>query len=106
MNLFSIPQRKDDEFCETIAYGHNCRIERIVSQGHRSPDDFWYDQSEDELVYLLSGNAILDFQNCCVFLTAGDTIFIPAHKKHRVDQTSSMPPCVWLCVFGKLNHNK
>lgn len=106
MNLFSIPVRTDDEFCETLASSHSCRIERIVSQGHRSPDDFWYDQTEDELVCLLSGSALLDFDYCSVVLTAGDTLFVPAHKKHRVDQTSNMPPCVWLCIFGKFDQTK
>ena len=33
-------------------------------------------------------------------LTAGDYLFIPAHQKHRVEYTSSRPPCIWLAVHG------
>ncbi len=37
-------------------------IERIVSQGHRSPDGFWYDQKENEFVVLIAGAARLAFE--------------------------------------------
>ncbi len=104
MNLFSIPKRAKEEFSQLLACADGCRIERIVSQGHRSPDGFWYDQTEDELVCLLSGSALLTFEHCQVFLTGGDTIFIPAHKRHRVEATSRFPACVWLCIFGRFDH--
>lgn len=103
MNLFSIPQRNQEEFCQLLASATACRVERIVSQGHCSPKGFWYDQAEDELVCLLSGSALLVFDQCQVFLTAGDTLFIPAHQKHRVEASSHTPPCVWLCLFGEFD---
>lgn len=103
MNLFSIPERTPEEFCQLLALSDSCRVERIVSQGHHSPKGFWYDQREDELVCLLSGSALLSFEHCQVFMTAGDTLFIPAHHKHRVEATGHIPPCVWLCIFGCFN---
>lgn len=103
MNLFSIPQRAQDEFSRLLVCADGCRIEHIISQGHRSPDGFWYDQTEDELVCLLSGSALLAFTHCQVFLTAGDTVFIPARQKHRVEATSHAPACVWLCIFGRFD---
>ncbi len=103
MNLFSIPERTQEEFCQLLARADACRIERIVSQGHRSPEGFWYDQAQDELVCLLSGSALLAFDRCQVFLTAGDTLFIPAHQRHRVEATGHTPPCVWLCIFGEFD---
>ncbi|MFA7083656.1 MAG: hypothetical protein WC141_03865 [Arcobacteraceae bacterium] len=31
------------------------RIEKIVSNGQKSPDDFWYEQEESEFVLVLKG---------------------------------------------------
>ena len=103
MNLFGIPEKTQEEFCQLLALSDGCRVERIVSQGHCSPEGFWYDQAEDELVCLLAGSALLTFDRCQVFLTPGDTLFISAHQRHRVDATSNLPPCVWLCIFGTFN---
>lgn len=100
MNLFSIPEKTKEEFSRLLACANGCRIEHMISQGHCSPDGFWYDQTEDELVCLLSGSALLVFAHCQVFLTTGDTVFIPAHQRHRVEATSHTPACVWLCIFG------
>ncbi len=69
--------------------------------GDVSPAGFWYDQEETEWVSLLSGCALLEFSGCIVFLERGDTLRIPAHKKHRVAATSVSPACIWLCLFGK-----
>jgi cupin 2 domain-containing protein len=86
--------------CQTS--GSNVRIERIVSSGNVSPDGFWYDQEEDEWVLLITGTAVLAFEdNRTVELKAGDTLFIGAHEKHRIINTSSDPKCIWICVFMK-----
>lgn len=103
MNLFTIPEKEKEEFCQLLACSDGCRIEHIVSQGHRSPEGFWYDQPEDELVCLLSGSTLLSFEHCQVFLAAGDTLMIFAHQKHRVEATGRTPPCVWLCIFGRFD---
>jgi cupin 2 domain-containing protein len=60
-NLFDIPDEHlgDDEVFEVLARGENMRVERIISRGHITPDEQWYDQAEDEWVALLQGRATL-----------------------------------------------
>jgi len=79
------------------------RIERIVSTGQVSPEGFWYDQSDDEWVVLLSGSAGLRFENETEIrkLKPGDWLHIPAHTKHRVEWTDANAPSVWLAVHFK-----
>lgn len=101
MNFFEIPSEKtEEELVCTLLTAPGFRVERIVSQGHRSPDGFWYDQSEDEWVLVLSGSAVLEVEGTERFLSSGDSLLLPAHQKHRVLETSAEPPCVWLCIFG------
>jgi len=100
MNLFDINKiPNNNELIEILAESENFRIERIISSGHFSPEGFWYDQNENEFVALLQGEAIITFEDGSTKIKAGDTVVIPAHKKHRVDFTCINPPCVWLCVF-------
>ena len=77
------------------------RIERIVSKGHISSKNFWYDQDENEWVMLLKGAAKLAFEdsNDIIELHAGDYVDIPAHRKHRVEWTTPNEESVWLTVF-------
>lgn len=104
MNLFCMPPEGfEGEFAEILAKGPDVRIERIVSSGQASEPGFWYDQSEDEWVLLVSGQAELQFEDGTVALSPGDSLLIPAHTKHRVSITSRTPPCFWLCVFGSFN---
>ena len=35
-----------------------------------------------------------------VYLAAGDWIFLPAHRKHRIESCSKEPPSIWLAVHG------
>ncbi len=106
MNLFApAPEAPQGEFCETLACGRGVRIERIVSSGCASPQDFYYDQKEDEWVAVLQGCGTVAFYSGNTLikkfvLRAGNTLFIPAHQRHRVLATSDNPPCIWLCVFG------
>ncbi|MBP2667764.1 MAG: Cupin 2 conserved barrel domain protein [Firmicutes bacterium] len=58
------------------------------------------DQAEDEWVSVVQGSAGLQWDGGAITeLAAGDWILIPAHKKHRVERTSSDPPCIWLVMF-------
>ncbi|QDU80655.1 Cupin domain protein [Polystyrenella longa] len=101
-NLFgNIPSSLPDELIETLASGDKVRVERIVSQGHHSAEDFWYDQEEAEWVLLLKGNARLVFQDPAeaVELQPGDYVLIAAHRKHRVDWTAPDTQTIWLAVF-------
>lgn len=74
------------------------RIERIISHGHCSPADFWYDQSQHEWVIVLKGAARLQFEDGAVEMKPGDFINIPANKKHRVAWTTLDEPTIWLGV--------
>ena len=99
-NIFSnIPATLSDELTTVLLKGNGVRIERIVSTGHCSPPDFWYDQSENEWVLVLQGAARIQFEDRVVELLPGDSITIPAHRKHRVEWTSPDEPTVWLAVF-------
>ena len=76
------------------------RIERIVSRGHASPPDFWYDQDWHEFVLLMSGRARLELADGApvVELEPGDWLDIKAHVRHRVDWTDPEQDTVWLAV--------
>lgn len=90
---------KNKEEVIEILKKKNIRIERIVSNGQRSEDGFWYDQEENEFVLLLQGDAVLEFENKEVSLKKGDCIDIKSHERHRIKYTSSDEPTVWLAVF-------
>ena len=76
------------------------RIERIVSSGQASPPGFWYEQAETEWVLLVSGEALLRFEDesearC---LRPGDWLCIEPQRRHRVEWTTANAPTVWLAV--------
>lgn len=97
--LAELPVPGPEEFVQTILARGDVRIERIVSQGHVSPEGFWYDQAEAEFVVVLQGAARLQFEDETVELTAGSSIDIPVHRRHRVAWTDPSRPTVWLAVF-------
>lgn len=90
------------ELFETLA-GHaaaGVSIQRIVSFGHASEPDFWYDQAQAEWVMLMQGEAILQLEGRPdLHLRAGDYCTIPAHQRHRVAWTTPAQATVWLAVF-------
>ena len=98
MNIYNLPPLPLTEEATTILIeNENIRIERIISTGQISD---WYDQTETEFVVLLEGNAIIEYENGeSIAMLKGDTLIIKPHEKHRVNYTSSEPPCVWLCMF-------
>ena len=99
-NLYAdVPATLLQELTDTLLTAEHFRIERIVSCGHSSPPDFWYDQTEHEWVLLLTGAARLQFEDDIVDLKPGDCIDIPAHCRHRIDWTSPDHATVWLAVF-------
>ena len=79
------------------------RIERIVSDGHGSPEGFWYDQDENEWVLLVSGSAVLSIEKESgieqVELKLGDYLLLPARQRHRVVSTSQTEKTIWLAVY-------
>ncbi len=98
--LAQLPHDLAIESCEILAQSANLRIERIVSLGHSSPPDFWYDQPLHEFVVLLSGAACVLFegQPAPHDLRPGDYLLIPAHCRHRVTWTSPDEASVWLAI--------
>ncbi|MDH5764572.1 MAG: cupin domain-containing protein [Gammaproteobacteria bacterium] len=99
-NLFSnIPASLPDEIFETIVKSEYVHIERIVSKGHKTVENKWYDQEKNEWVLLIKGSAQISFdQGMAVVLKPGDYMNIPAHKKHRVDWTDNDVETIWLAV--------
>ena len=111
--MFSpVPDPLPDELVEVIDAGQGSfRLERIVSRGHVTPPDYWYDQEEDEWVWLLCGAARLEVEPqqpaasapgpevATVDLGVGDYLLLPAHTRHRVVWTDPEKDTVWLAVF-------
>lgn len=98
-NIFAdVPQNMPKEVVQALLQSGDMRIERIVSHGHASAPDFWYDQPQAEWVIVLQGAAKLQFEDSMVEMKPGDFINIPAFKKHRVEWTTPDEPTVWLGV--------
>jgi cupin 2 domain-containing protein len=99
-NIFAqIPLELKEEFFEDIISKDGLKIERIVSKGHITTEFEWYDQTSDEWVILLKGEAVLSFENSeDIKLYAGDYVNIVAHTKHRVSWTKPDEESVWLAI--------
>jgi cupin 2 domain-containing protein len=97
--LANIPAHLPAELFETLVRTDEVHIERIVSRGHRSPEEGWYDQGRNEWVLLLQGAARLVFEDGeAVALAPGDWLEIQSHRKHRVDWTDPQQDTVWLAI--------
>ena len=98
--LESIPDSVDEEIFEDLLQRDGVRIERIISKGQSSPEDGWYDQSENEWVIVLQGAGVICFEDGSeVRLEKGDFLNIERHKKHKVLWTDPDEVTVWLAVF-------
>lgn len=102
-NIFAhIPKDISEELFENIITTGNLRIERIVSKGHSTADNQWYDQDEHEWVIVLQGEAMLELEGQgLLHLEAGSYINIPAHTRHKVAWTQPDAETVWLAVYYK-----
>lgn len=95
-----LPSTLSSEIAEVLHQSDKVRIERILSGGQSSPDDFWYDQAENEWVLLLEGSGSILFEDGEeVHLQRGDFLNIAAHRKHRVTRTDPQHITLWLAVF-------
>ena len=99
-NIFErIPAPAAEEFFEQLAGTGPVRVERIVSNGHSSPQNGWYDQAQAEFVIVLDGAARLEFEDGSVAeLRRGDWLEIAPHCRHRVAWTQPGIDTVWLAV--------
>jgi cupin 2 domain-containing protein len=88
-----------EQFTQLLSCAH-MKIERIVSRGHASPPDLWYDQDWAEWVIVLAGAAELMIAGEAAprTLHPGDYIYLPPHVRHRVVWTESVPATIWLAI--------
>ncbi|MEY4684629.1 MAG: hypothetical protein RLZ25_1088 [Pseudomonadota bacterium] len=98
--LGSLPNLLNEERFETLLSRPGVRLERILSLGQATPEGVWYDQEADEWVLLLQGNATLriEDQQDVLEMKAGDSLWIPAHCRHRVEWTDPHSVSVWLAL--------
>lgn len=82
MERLAVDTPTEGERTEVLFDDSGLRIKRIVSSAH--PADEVFDQDHDEWFIVLSGDATLDVAGEQVNLVAGDHLFIPAHRQHRV----------------------
>ena len=99
-NLFKhLPEDLTDEVFENICHSDTVKIERIVSKGHTTPKNKWYDQDKNEWVIVLKGAARIIFEDQPeVHLQVGDYMNIPKHVRHQVSWTSNDEETIWLAV--------
>ena len=75
-----------EHFSPLLTSDSGLLVERIVSWGHVTPEDQWYDQEKDEWVLLLEGSARLGFDEILLdwflYPTSGDqtALDLPADK--------------------------
>ena len=100
-NIFKLPnQLPKEELFESLFDNERILIEKVVSTGQVTATGEWYDQERDEWLIVLQGEGELGYEDGSrIKLTPGDYLFIPAHQKHRVEYTSTEPPCIWLTIF-------
>jgi cupin 2 domain-containing protein len=104
-NIFDLPTAAPGvrEVFENLLFKKNLRLERIVTLVPYSEPGNWYDQEEDEWVVLLKGTAEIEYKSGEIqAMKAGDHLFIPARKQHRVRWSSPGEVCIWLALHGKL----
>lgn len=98
--LADLPGELSEERFQTILSQGVVRMERIVSRGHTSPADGWWDQSQQEWILVLQGGGTLLFADGReITLNPGDHLFIPAHDQHKVIWTDPDKETIWLAVF-------
>lgn len=98
--LADIPSQLPQELFTSLLQHEHLHIERIVSRGHTSADNEWYDQENNEWLILIQGAAALEFaeQTELIKLQMGDYLLIPAHCRHRVAWTDPNEDSIWLAV--------
>lgn len=83
-----------DEFFETVLSHKNVKIELIKS--NNIVNGVLYNQSHDEWVVVLEGDAILEIEGIRHILHKGNSMFIKANSSHSVISTNEKT--LWLAV--------
>jgi len=98
--LANLPSGADTELVEILLQNRHLKLERITSRGDCARPDHWYDQDWHEWVLLLQGSATLAIagQHQPVTLVPGDSIFLPAHRRHAVTWTDPRVETLWLAL--------
>lgn len=98
--LADLPDACRTEQTELLCHCNGVRFERIVSCGQMTPAGQWYDQSWDEWVTVVQGEAhlLLEEELEPRRLVEGDWILLPAHCRHRVQWTPPDRATVWLAL--------
>ena len=100
-NIYAdIPSSLPNEMFNALISNENIRIKRILSHGHSSPEEGWYNQDENEWVMVLEGQGVIEFEDGrVVTLSKGDYINIAGREKHKVVGTVENVVTIWLAVF-------
>jgi len=85
----------DSEFFKTELKDKNVEIKTIISNTLKTPQTFI--QECDEWVVVLQGCAKIEIDGLTHKLKKGDTLFIPAGKKHTLLKTRKT--VIWLAVY-------
>jgi cupin 2 domain-containing protein len=90
-----------EEVTTVLLQTEQLRLERIHSCSARSPEGFWYDQTEHEWVLLLQGSAQLRFADEAEArsLACGEALLISAGRRHRLLASDPAPGTIWLALF-------
>lgn len=75
-------------------------LKRIVSTGHSTPLDEWYDQDDDEWCIVLRGSArlLIEGESDARQMDCGDWVYLPRKVRHRVAWTDPAQTTVWLAL--------
>lgn len=106
----------DDNLLSEALPSKGCETERILLEEDRwwltlinsneasNPSGEWMSQDTFEWVLLLRGSARISFENPSdeIDLSFGDHLFIPPHRRHRVERTDPAPGTLWLALHWRV----
>lgn len=99
-NIYTVTGNPDREICFDLFQSDKYRIESITSMGQGTD---WMQQDEDEFCLIICGSAVLEWecdgQSQIFQMKAGDSVFIPRTRRHRVVKTDEYTETRWICFF-------